>query len=142
MRTLKTIENIRGYSTIENPLNIVICLYLYQHTISKKLINSFSDLIISANYKKTIHMKKDIANSIKWGDKKIMIFSFHQTSRKISQFSWLSITLILKWIRQMGRISYMALLLQHTNRKLVITTQTWSDNFKHLICSGIKLISR
>ena len=64
MRTLKTGENIRGYSIIKTPLSIKIDLYLYQHTRSKKLINFLSDLNISANYKQVIHLKKDNANSI------------------------------------------------------------------------------
>ena len=64
MRTLKTSENIRGYSTIQTLLSIRIGFSLYQHTRSKKLINFLSDLNISANYKKVIHLKKDIVNSI------------------------------------------------------------------------------
>ena len=65
MRTLKTSENIRGYSTIETLLSIGIGLYLYQHAKRKKLINFLSDLNISANYKRVIlHQKKDIANYI------------------------------------------------------------------------------
>ena len=59
----KTIENILGFSTIENSLSIGIGSYLYQYTRSKKLINFLPDLNISANYKKVIHLKKNIGNS-------------------------------------------------------------------------------
>ena len=64
MRTLKTSENIRGYSTVKTLSSIGIGLYLYQHARSKELINSLTGLNISANYKKVIHLKKEIANSI------------------------------------------------------------------------------
>ena len=64
MRTLKTGENMRGYSMIKTLLSNKIDLYLYQHTRSKKLINFLSDLNISANYKQVIRPKEDIASSI------------------------------------------------------------------------------
>lgn len=63
MRTLKTSENIRGYSTVKTLSSIGIGLYLYQHARSKELINSLTGLNISANYKKVIHLKKNIGNS-------------------------------------------------------------------------------
>ena len=80
MGTLKTSENIRGYSTIESPLNIGIGLYLYQHTSSKKFINFVPDINIRANYKKVIHPRKILRAPLKCGDKK-MAFSFLQAFR-------------------------------------------------------------
>ena len=51
-------------STIETPLNVGTGIAFYHSTRSKKLVNFLSDLNVSANYKKVIDMKSDIAQSV------------------------------------------------------------------------------
>ena len=51
-------------SKIETLLNIGIGLYAFHTTRSKKFINFFSDLNVSANYNKSISIKKNIFDAV------------------------------------------------------------------------------
>ena len=51
-------------SSIGTPLNIGLGLYVYHTTRSKELINFFSDLNVSSNYKRVTSIKKDIMQAV------------------------------------------------------------------------------
>ena len=57
-------ERSSMYSKIETPLSVGVGLYLHQTSRSKKLIDTFSDLNLSATYDKLMNIKRDVAAAI------------------------------------------------------------------------------